>query len=200
MDVSLIFGNGYRNSIRRRQTRNPGPPVPAPAHLTRVRPIPPLPRQKSHPLAKQIHPFQWPEGLVQSHGLERFAWRASVYWSTVNSGCFIVCRSESSNSTLMYFCVANLEEAISGLAEKTRFESPGRNKKGARTLTGTLVDSPVHTNVDPAVTDQKQPAVKSHWISPSGVRHNRSCRWYANTRNGRYCASGAGRACKQCGG
>jgi len=26
-----------------------------------------------------------------------------------------------------------------------------------------LVDSPVHTNVDPAVTDQKQPAVKSHW-------------------------------------
>ena len=63
-----------------------------------------------------------------------------------------------------------------------------------------LVDSPVHTNVDPAVTDHKQPAVKSHWISPSGVRHNRSCRWYANTRNGRYCASGDGRACKQCGG
>ena len=63
-----------------------------------------------------------------------------------------------------------------------------------------LVDSPVHTNVDPGVTDQKQPAVKSHWISPSGVRHNRSCRWYANTRNGRYCASGTGRACTQCGG
>ena len=63
-----------------------------------------------------------------------------------------------------------------------------------------LVDSPVHTNVDPGVTDQKQPAVKSHWISPSGVRHNRSCRWYANTRNGKHCAPSAGRACKQCGG
>lgn len=42
---------------------------------------------------------------------------------------------------------------------------------------------------------------QSHWINEdSGVRHNRNCRWFGNTGNGRYCDPDEGRACRQCGG
>ncbi len=40
-----------------------------------------------------------------------------------------------------------------------------------------------------------------HWLNTnSGVRHNSSCRWYSNTKDGRACAKHEGRACKICGG
>ena len=42
---------------------------------------------------------------------------------------------------------------------------------------------------------------KTHWLNTdTGVRHNRSCRWFGNTKNGRYCRPDEGRACKVCGG
>ena len=43
-------------------------------------------------------------------------------------------------------------------------------------------------------------AALTHWItSSSGVRHNRSCRWFSNSK-GRLARASEGRACKQCGG
>lgn len=53
----------------------------------------------------------------------------------------------------------------------------------------------------PRTTASKEQEIeKNYWLSPSGVRHNRSCRWFGNTKSGRYCGPNEGRACKQCGG
>lgn len=52
-----------------------------------------------------------------------------------------------------------------------------------------------------SVSEQVQTVEKTHWINTSsGVRHNRSCRWFGNTKNGRYCRPDEGRPCGQCGG
>jgi hypothetical protein len=41
----------------------------------------------------------------------------------------------------------------------------------------------------------------THWLNTNGnVRHNSGCRWYQNTKKGRACAAGEGKACGQCGG
>ena len=41
---------------------------------------------------------------------------------------------------------------------------------------------------------------KTHWITiSSGVRHNKNCRYYKNSK-GRMCGKSEGRACKKCGG
>jgi hypothetical protein len=41
----------------------------------------------------------------------------------------------------------------------------------------------------------------THWLNINGnLRHNSGCRWYHNTKNGRACGAGEGRACGQCGG
>ena len=41
---------------------------------------------------------------------------------------------------------------------------------------------------------------KTHWITiSSGVRHNKNCRYYKNSK-GRMCSKSEGRACKKCGG
>lgn len=51
------------------------------------------------------------------------------------------------------------------------------------------------------VTERVQTVENTHWLNSGlGVRHNRSCRWFGNTKNGRYCRPDEGRACKQCGG
>lgn len=40
----------------------------------------------------------------------------------------------------------------------------------------------------------------THWLTTSsGVRHNKSCRYYKNSK-GRMCTENEGRACKKCGG
>jgi S1-C subfamily serine protease len=40
-----------------------------------------------------------------------------------------------------------------------------------------------------------------HWLNTqSNVRHNSSCRYYKNTKQGRPCRENEGRACKVCGG
>ncbi len=42
---------------------------------------------------------------------------------------------------------------------------------------------------------------KTFWLNTkSSVRHNRSCRWFENTKSGRNCNETEGRACGQCGG
>lgn len=48
---------------------------------------------------------------------------------------------------------------------------------------------------------QTQNVEQVYWLNTkSGVRHNRSCRWFGNTTNGKPCGPNEGRACKQCGG
>lgn len=48
---------------------------------------------------------------------------------------------------------------------------------------------------------QTQNVEQGYWLNTkSGVRHNRSCRWFGNTTNGKPCGPNEGRACKQCGG
>lgn len=50
-------------------------------------------------------------------------------------------------------------------------------------------------------SQQTQTIEQGYWLNTkSGVRHNRRCRWYGNTINGRPCGPNEGRACKQCGG
>jgi len=49
-------------------------------------------------------------------------------------------------------------------------------------------------------TPDPQPAL-SFWLNTStGVRHNSSCKWYGNTKRGRYCTANEGKPCGECGG
>ncbi len=62
------------------------------------------------------------------------------------------------------------------------------------------------TNTPPApkpstTVQSEQKLETSFWLNTkSGVRHNKSCRWFGNTSNGKPCKADEGRACKQCGG
>ncbi len=50
-----------------------------------------------------------------------------------------------------------------------------------------------------AATQEKE--AEKYWLNTSSmVRHNSSCRYYGNTKNGRYTTKKEGRACKICGG
>lgn len=47
----------------------------------------------------------------------------------------------------------------------------------------------------------KPKAADGYWLNTSsGTRHNRGCRYYANTKRGRACGPNEGRACGRCGG
>ncbi len=53
----------------------------------------------------------------------------------------------------------------------------------------------------PNKPDQTTRPAVSHWLNTnSNVRHNRSCKNFENTKNGRYCAPDEGRPCGICGG
>lgn len=64
----------------------------------------------------------------------------------------------------------------------------------------------VNNNNSPTISPKRQNAVQKeqtaeYWLNTkTGVRHNKSCRWYGNTKNGRSCGSNEGRPCGQCGG
>ena len=48
---------------------------------------------------------------------------------------------------------------------------------------------------------QTKSVEKTFWLNTnSDVRHNKSCRWYKNTKHGRIATKDEGRACKKCGG
>ena len=56
-----------------------------------------------------------------------------------------------------------------------------------------------HTSAVAPANEQTAEA-KTHWITiSSGIRHNKSCRYYRNSK-GRMCTKDEGRACKKCGG
>lgn len=44
-------------------------------------------------------------------------------------------------------------------------------------------------------------AAAAHWLNTSSnVRHNSACKWFANTKRGRYCTADEGKPCGECGG
>ncbi|MCD4652564.1 DNA/RNA non-specific endonuclease [bacterium] len=66
-----------------------------------------------------------------------------------------------------------------------------------------MVNSGTSLEVEPVKTIEKPDceSEKTHWLNTkSNTRHNSSCRWYRNTKNGRMCGPNEGTACKQCGG
>ncbi len=53
-----------------------------------------------------------------------------------------------------------------------------------------------HEQIEKSTQDER-----IYWLNTkSYVRHNSSCRWYKNTKNGRMCTKDEGRACGICGG
>ncbi len=46
-----------------------------------------------------------------------------------------------------------------------------------------------------------EPGSLTHWLNTgSGVRHNKRCRWFSNTKRGKLAGPNGGRACGNCGG
>jgi micrococcal nuclease len=63
--------------------------------------------------------------------------------------------------------------------------------------------APAENSLVPSGTSSAKPVAgqNTHWINTkSGVRHNASCRWYGETKNGRACTASEGHACEVCGG
>ena len=57
----------------------------------------------------------------------------------------------------------------------------------------------INSLVNPADSDNSSRL--DYWINTdSNIRHNKSCRWYESTENGRFCKKREGRACNICGG
>lgn len=71
-----------------------------------------------------------------------------------------------------------------------------RSRRGYQGRTGTIRGSyvpilPLPTPIVPG----------GYWLNTSsGVRHNPGCEFYSDTKNGRPCGPGEGRACQRCGG
>lgn len=64
----------------------------------------------------------------------------------------------------------------------------------------TAKSSPESSSTQSGATPKAAPAA-SYWLnSSSGVRHNRTCRWFGKTKRGRFCTKSDGRACGICGG
>ena len=72
----------------------------------------------------------------------------------------------------------------------------------SRKLKGNSLPPPVAPTPRQSQGIQPAPAVEqAYWINTkSGIRHNRNCKWFGNTVNGRPCGPTDGRPCKQCGG
>ena len=57
------------------------------------------------------------------------------------------------------------------------------------------------TETTPYVQKQTKKTGATYWINTSsGTRHNKACRYYGNTKSGRYTSSVEGKACGTCGG
>jgi ribosomal protein S13 len=70
--------------------------------------------------------------------------------------------------------------------------------KFAAAPAATNAPSMLTTNV---ATQVQQNVESAFWLNTnSGVRHNKSCRWFGNTTSGRPCKADEGRACSKCGG
>jgi hypothetical protein len=105
------------------------------------------------------------------------------------------------------FWLINEYVSVNDLADqKPKTVSPARPLPGSPPER--LADQKPKTVSPPNVTqsqeDQSKPQTQveqAYWLNTkSGVRHNRSCRWFGNTNKGRRCGPNEGRPCKQCGG
>jgi len=78
---------------------------------------------------------------------------------------------------------------------------PARERNKQATDAGKPYQPSEVLGASPRGPPKKETSAGKYWLTTSsGVRHNSSCRWYHNTKNGRECGSDEGRACKVCGG
>lgn len=62
-------------------------------------------------------------------------------------------------------------------------------------------DPPPRESGGSAAPEEETSSAPEYWLNTAtGVRHNRSCRYFEDTKSGRRCGPDEGRACKKCGG
>jgi hypothetical protein len=85
-----------------------------------------------------------------------------------------------------------LAALLDGLVPKDSVTEPPVFRLPASSFTSRATSSP--SSASPSSSG-------SHWLNTNtGERHNSSCRWYRNTKNGRMCGPNEGDTCEQCGG
>jgi len=90
----------------------------------------------------------------------------------------------------------NCEERIAKLESKARAE-----KKGLWTVEGAIPPWDYRKHKEKEEQKEVQQVGGKFWLNTStSVRHNSSCRWYNNTKNGKFCNPNDGRPCSICGG
>ncbi|MEQ8786223.1 MAG: thermonuclease family protein [Pirellulaceae bacterium] len=63
-----------------------------------------------------------------------------------------------------------------------------------------VADAPPR-EVEPRAPPAGSESAAHYWLNTStGARHNSSCRWFGNTKQGQYCGPSEGKACGMCGG
>lgn len=74
-------------------------------------------------------------------------------------------------------------------------------RKAAQPIVATPFSSDGRSAASPTEPAPATTLSSGYWInSSSGKRHNKSCRWYGNTKNGRACGPNDGSPCGICGG
>jgi len=81
---------------------------------------------------------------------------------------------------------------------------PPKAPPSAERTTPAAADLAFGLNAPKRAESKDPPSVsseKTRWLNLNGnVRHNSSCRWFQNTKQGRMCTADEGKACGQCGG
>ena len=81
-----------------------------------------------------------------------------------------------------------------GLWQKENPTAPWNYRHG--TATHSRAPPEKHEKIQKPAQEERQ-----YWLNTKSYkRHNRSCRWFGNTKNGRYCTKDEGSACGICGG
>ena len=114
---------------------------------------------------------------------------AKRYWVTSSSG-------KTHNATCRWYANSNGYYSATGTGNNC-MKCGGSGYDDSTTVTAPTVsaNTPAAAPSEESATDSKR-----YWVtSSSGKTHNRSCRWYANSR-GYYSAKGTGNNCKVCGG
>jgi hypothetical protein len=80
-----------------------------------------------------------------------------------------------------------------------------KDTPGSSVPPSSLTPAPIQAAVSRPSTSAEPAAVKPeaarYWLNTSSnVRHNSSCKWFDNTKRGRFCSAAEGKPCGECGG
>jgi len=91
---------------------------------------------------------------------------------------------------------ADLDAAVAARKAKRELDAP------AQAEIATKLDSQTERTPRPEESESvtERPAEKFWLNTKTGKRHNSGCRWYGDTKNGKFCGPDEGVACKVCGG